>query len=266
MPTGRLPPLGQKPRTERSCERLVECPQSPLNVCVEWAARGRTARKVAARTVCVECRDTHRELPCVPPSGANVWCRVAKAFAHGTLNACLRAKLWTTRCAWRPCGQRPTTAVCCWHVPFGMPSHGVCVVLYGVDDRYAAIDDLLRPLNNKNCRRLAENPKLMSQTPVSVTPATNNRLLAHEVIKEGTHRDELPLQRRNCDQGTDADFLICCSTTDSRVFWRSNLRGSRFIQAICECFARHSAVDDILRLMTRVNAVVAAMNSNKKVG
>uniref|UniRef100_A0A183C552 DNA-directed RNA polymerase n=1 Tax=Globodera pallida TaxID=36090 RepID=A0A183C552_GLOPA len=65
---------------------------------------------------------------------------------------------------------------------------------------------------------------------------------------------------------TDADFLICCSTTGSRVSWRSNLRGSRFIQAICECFARHSAVDDVLRLMTKVNAVVAAMNSNRKLG
>uniref|UniRef100_A0A914I9K3 Caspase family p10 domain-containing protein n=1 Tax=Globodera rostochiensis TaxID=31243 RepID=A0A914I9K3_GLORO len=50
---------------------------------------------------------------------------------------------------------------------------------------------------------------------------------------------------------TDADFLICCSTTDYRVSWRSRLRGSRFIQAICECFARYAAVDDVLHLMTR---------------
>uniref|UniRef100_A0A183C854 CASPASE_P20 domain-containing protein n=1 Tax=Globodera pallida TaxID=36090 RepID=A0A183C854_GLOPA len=52
----------------------------------------------------------------------------------------------------------------------------------------------------------------MSQTPVSVTPATNNRLLAHEVIKEGTHRDELPPQRRNCAPSVEnsAAMVVSC--------------------------------------------------------
>uniref|UniRef100_A0A914HU22 Serpentine receptor class gamma n=1 Tax=Globodera rostochiensis TaxID=31243 RepID=A0A914HU22_GLORO len=39
-----------------------------------------------------------------------------------------------------------------------------------------------------------------SQTPESVTEATNNRLLAHDVVKEETaHRDVLAPQRTNCD-------------------------------------------------------------------
>ncbi|KAI3407307.1 Ced-3p [Globodera pallida] len=154
-------------------------------------------------------------------------------------------------------------------------THGSSGRLYGVDDRYLSIDDLLGPLNNKNCPHLAGKPKIVilqccrgNEPDPGVSHARNEQSTSRarsDQRRDSPRRVTAPTEKLR-RLPTDGDFLICCATTDSRVSWRSDVRGSRFIQAICECFARHSAVDDILRLMTRVNAVVAAMNSNKKVG
>ena len=39
--------------------------------------------------------------------------------------------------------------------------------------------------------------------------------------------------------------------------WRNSIRGSWFIQALCECLDKYGRSMDLLRLMTRVNKKVA---------
>uniref|UniRef100_A0A914I8S2 Uncharacterized protein n=1 Tax=Globodera rostochiensis TaxID=31243 RepID=A0A914I8S2_GLORO len=150
-------------------------------------------------------------------------------------------------------------------------THGSSGKLFGIDDKYCFVDDLLGPLNNKNCGRLAGKPKLIflqccrgGKTDTGVSHGRNESATrAQDQRRDSPRRIRAPSEQLR-RLPTDADFLICFSTTDYRVSWRSRLRGSRFIQAICECFARYAAVDDVLHLMTRVNGVVAAMYSNRK--
>ncbi|KHJ75636.1 hypothetical protein OESDEN_24748 [Oesophagostomum dentatum] len=55
----------------------------------------------------------------------------------------------------------------------------------------------------------------------------------------------------------ESDFLIAYATPPTYVSWRNSLRGSWFVQAICEVFAKHARDMDILQLLTRVNQRVA---------
>ncbi|CAJ0593809.1 unnamed protein product [Cylicocyclus nassatus] len=55
----------------------------------------------------------------------------------------------------------------------------------------------------------------------------------------------------------ESDFLIAYATPPTYVSWRNSVRGSWFVQAICEVFAKHAHDMDILQLLTRVNQRVA---------
>ncbi|PIO58340.1 hypothetical protein TELCIR_20227, partial [Teladorsagia circumcincta] len=55
----------------------------------------------------------------------------------------------------------------------------------------------------------------------------------------------------------ESDFLIAYATPPTYVSWRNSLRGSWFVQAICEVFAKHARNVDILQLLTKVNQRVA---------
>ncbi|RCN34148.1 hypothetical protein ANCCAN_20006 [Ancylostoma caninum] len=55
----------------------------------------------------------------------------------------------------------------------------------------------------------------------------------------------------------ESDFLIAYATPPTYVSWRNSLRGSWFVQAICEVFAKHARDMDILQLLTTVNRRVA---------
>uniref|UniRef100_A0AC34RCL8 Caspase-8 n=1 Tax=Panagrolaimus sp. JU765 TaxID=591449 RepID=A0AC34RCL8_9BILA len=56
---------------------------------------------------------------------------------------------------------------------------------------------------------------------------------------------------------TEGDILIAYATTPNYVSWRNAVKGSWFIQSICEVFSQHAATMDIHKLMTRVQKKVA---------
>ncbi|MFH4978422.1 hypothetical protein AB6A40_005131 [Gnathostoma spinigerum] len=55
----------------------------------------------------------------------------------------------------------------------------------------------------------------------------------------------------------EADVLVSYATAPGYVSWRNSMKGSWFIQSICEVFAKFSAKDDILTMLTLVNKKVA---------
>lgn len=51
----------------------------------------------------------------------------------------------------------------------------------------------------------------------------------------------------------EADILISYATTPGYVSWRNSLKGSWFIQSICEVFAKNARRLDILSMLTMVS-------------
>ncbi|VDK24838.1 unnamed protein product, partial [Anisakis simplex] len=54
-----------------------------------------------------------------------------------------------------------------------------------------------------------------------------------------------------------ADILISYATTPGYVSWRNSMKGSWFIQSICEVFSKRAKDTDILAMLTMVNKRVA---------
>ena len=55
----------------------------------------------------------------------------------------------------------------------------------------------------------------------------------------------------------ESDFLIAYSVVPGYFSWRNSIRGSWFVQALCDCLDKYGRSMDLLRLMTRVNKKVA---------
>jgi len=101
-------------------------------------------------------------------------------------------------------------------------------VIYGVDNRYIRVEDLMIDFTAANCPALQNKPKLFfiqtcrgpSREWLSPTPG-------------GAHSDAVlspdsTLSRSVCPQ--EADFLLAFATAPGYVAWRDPQRGSRFIQ------------------------------------
>ncbi|CAF0726883.1 unnamed protein product [Adineta steineri] len=55
----------------------------------------------------------------------------------------------------------------------------------------------------------------------------------------------------------EADFLLVYSTIPGYYAWRNSMKGSWFIQALCDMLNKHSHEWDFLRILTKVNRRVA---------
>ncbi len=65
----------------------------------------------------------------------------------------------------------------------------------------------------------------------------------------------------------ESDVLMAYSVVPGYFSWRNSIRGSWFIQALCQCLDKYGKSMDILRLLTRVNKQVALnfeSNTNNK--
>ncbi|VDN37096.1 unnamed protein product [Gongylonema pulchrum] len=51
--------------------------------------------------------------------------------------------------------------------------------------------------------------------------------------------------------------MVSYATTPGYVSWRNSVRGSWFVQSICEVFAKYAKTTDILSMLTLVNKQVA---------
>ena len=60
---------------------------------------------------------------------------------------------------------------------------------------------------------------------------------------------------------TEADFLYAYSTVPGYYSWRNSGNGSWFIQSLTKVFEENAERMDILRMLTRVNAMVSTFKS-----
>ncbi|WKX93752.1 hypothetical protein Q1695_011203 [Nippostrongylus brasiliensis] len=143
-------------------------------------------------------------------------------------------------------------------------THGERDQLLGVggDDDILSVYPFLEALNARNAPFLAGKPKLIfiqacrgdrRDTGVSIVDQVdslrqeNDGLLGlFNCVRPAPMRETCPVRPR------ESDFLIAYATPPTYVSWRNSLRGSWFVQAICEVFAKHARNADILQLLTKM--------------
>lgn len=147
-------------------------------------------------------------------------------------------------------------------------THGEHGELYGVDDIGVPVNEFISLLNAKHCPALAHKPKLF------FLQACRGQRYDHGFDLDGDRLDGFfdRLFNRSFSKNTintslssdlktrtpiEADILVAYATTPGYVSWRNSMKGSWFIQAICEVFAKYSKKYDILSMLTMVNKRVA---------
>ncbi|MCP9262147.1 Cell death protein 3 [Dirofilaria immitis] len=140
-------------------------------------------------------------------------------------------------------------------------THGEHGELYGTDDIAISVLEFVSCLNARNCPALAYKPKLFflqacrgqqydrgfgtgfdgadgyfDRWFTCTTPQSQNNLPVEQKTKS-------PIE---------ADILVSYATTPGYVSWRNSMKGSWFIQSICEVFAKYAKSTDILSMLTLV--------------
>ncbi|VDM50072.1 unnamed protein product [Toxocara canis] len=145
-------------------------------------------------------------------------------------------------------------------------THGEHGELYGVDDQGVSVTELISLLNAKNCPSLAHKPKIF------FLQACRGQRYDHGFPCGGDATDGLFDRFFSCtasqtngnvqsDQQIkspiEADILVSYATTPGYVSWRNSMKGSWFVQSICEVFSKYAKNTDILSMLTMVNKRVA---------
>ncbi|XP_064167557.1 caspase 20, apoptosis-related cysteine peptidase isoform X1 [Anguilla rostrata] len=142
--------------------------------------------------------------------------------------------------------------VCC------VLSHGAEQGIYGRDGALLRIQDVLSPFNGANCPSLANKPKVFFiqacqgkrvQEAVTVHADCPGGATDPGTDAGATHGYTLPV---------DSDFLVGMATVPECVSIRHSVRGSWYIQALCQELRQGCARrEDILTILTRVNEEVS---------
>uniref|UniRef100_A0A0N5AI38 CASPASE_P20 domain-containing protein n=1 Tax=Syphacia muris TaxID=451379 RepID=A0A0N5AI38_9BILA len=155
-------------------------------------------------------------------------------------------------------------------------THGEHNEIFGIDDVPVSVHEFMSSLNALNCPALAHKPKIF------ILQACRGQR-----YDPGIHVNEdatdtfvgtcfgLGLKHNACAAAlsqkhviillpSEADFLIAYATVPGYVSWRNSIRGSWFIQSLCEVFAKFSKQSDILEMMTLVNKRVAEVYESSR--
>ncbi|KRX52464.1 Glutathione synthetase [Trichinella sp. T9] len=142
-------------------------------------------------------------------------------------------------------------------------THGLEGEIYGSDGGLVSVQKMIQLLDAVNCPALKNKPKLFF-----LQACRGQRYdSGHDVIDSGDaigsanarcklnsldENDAAALRRK---VPTQADILIAYSTTPGFVSWRNSLRGTWFIQAVCEVFSEYAWKEEVLHLFTRMSTV-----------
>ncbi len=86
---------------------------------------------------------------------------------------------------------------------------------------------------------------------------SGRELTAAELVTALANRDYADAQQLRAKIPRHADVLIAYATTPGYVSWRNSLKGSWFVQALCQVFAKHAKDEDLLSMLTRVSRAAA---------
>lgn len=132
-------------------------------------------------------------------------------------------------------------------------SHGQEGVLYGTDGTI----DIREITSYFHGRNLAGKPKCF------IFQACQGSEYMDGVVpdSDGEMETDGPPEGNDISLPSEADFLYAYSTVPGYYSWRNSVRGSWFIQAICEVVRRHAHKMDLIRMLTRVNQIVSTKKS-----
>ncbi|XP_068707182.1 caspase-7-like [Montipora foliosa] len=130
---------------------------------------------------------------------------------------------------------------------FSILTHGEEGVLYGTDGTIS-IRDLTSVF--KDATTLVGKPKIFFFQACQ----------GHEYM-DGMDVTDAPQSDSKVSVPAEADFIYAYSTVPGYYSWRNSLNGSWFIQSLIKVFEENAAHMDILRMLTRVNALVSTHKS-----
>lgn len=130
---------------------------------------------------------------------------------------------------------------------FSILTHGEEGVIYGTDGTMA-IKDLTAIF--KDCATLVGKPKMFFFQACQ----------GHEYM-DGMDVTDAPQQGSKVSVPAEADFVYAYSTVPGYYSWRNSVNGSWFIQSLTKVFEENAERMDILRMLTRVNAMVSTYKS-----
>lgn len=130
---------------------------------------------------------------------------------------------------------------------FSILTHGEEGVIYGTDGTMA-IKDLTAIF--KDCATLVGKPKMFFFQACQ----------GHEYM-DGMDVTDAPQQGSKVSVPAEADFVYAYSTVPGYYSWRNSVNGSWFIQSLTKVFEENAGSMDILRMLTRVNAMVSTYKS-----
>nr|XP_002738921.1 PREDICTED: caspase-7-like [Saccoglossus kowalevskii] len=138
----------------------------------------------------------------------------------------------------------------CDCVAFVILSHGDDGIVYGTDGKLE-IDEITKFFQADKCPTLAGKPKLFF-----IQACRGDKFDDGAILLKNDEADEMDGGRQQLIL-VSADFLLVYSTVPGFYSWRNPINGSWFIQALCQVLNEYGDTLDILRLMTRVNQMVA---------
>lgn len=130
---------------------------------------------------------------------------------------------------------------------FSILTHGEEGVIYGTDGTIS-IRDLTSVF--KDATTLVGKPKIFFFQACQ----------GHEYM-DGMDVTDAPQSDSKVSVPAEADFIYAYSTVPGYYSWRNSLNGSWFIQSLTKVFEENAAHMDILRMLTRVNALVSTYKS-----
>lgn len=130
---------------------------------------------------------------------------------------------------------------------FSILTHGEEGVIYGTDGTFS-IRDLTSIF--KDCTTLVGKPKIFLFQACQ----------GHEYM-DGMDVTDAPQPGNKVSVPAEADFIYAYSTVPGYYSWRNSVNGSWFIQSLTKVFEENAAHMDILRMLTRVNAMVSTYKS-----
>lgn len=163
-------------------------------------------------------------------------------------------------------------------------THGVEGALYGTDEKKLAVEDVLKFFDANHAPSLIGKPKVIilqacrgerfdrgiestdatgagyveEQAPPRPTEnsALDAEALAKSMLEMELEAPDAFASTRN-KVPTMSDMLIAYATVPGYVSWRNSERGSWFIQALSEVILEYAQSEDMLSMLTKVNAKVA---------
>eukprot|EP00112_Aurelia_sp_Birch-Aquarium-sp1_P014869 Seg3242.2 transcript_id=Seg3242.2/GoldUCD/mRNA.D3Y31 product=Caspase-3 protein_id=Seg3242.2/GoldUCD/D3Y31 len=127
-------------------------------------------------------------------------------------------------------------------------SHGQEGVIYGTDGTV----DIRELTGYFRGRNLSGKPKMFLFQACQGSDYMESVDVTDGAPDDRTNEISLP---------SESDFIYGYSTVPGYYSWRNSQRGSWFVQAIVEVFRAHAHKMDVLRMLTRANAIVATKKS-----